>query len=148
MTLSQKTIGAIIMAIVLPFSAAVIAQTWHTANQSTVAWDAVTTNTNGDPIPEGETVKYDVYLSNALTDLDKANPVKVADSIVETRYTVTLNTEGHYFVGVQAERWQSDTLIEASTISWSDNPLVAQDGVDFGIRYYLPPARPTGLRRQ
>jgi hypothetical protein len=41
----------LIIIAVLIFAAPAMAQTWHTANQVTLAWDAVTTLSSGDPVP-------------------------------------------------------------------------------------------------
>lgn len=123
------------------------AQTWYTANQRTVTWDATTTLNNGDPLPEGSTISYDVWIANAVTDPNKANPVKVA-TIQELSYTITLNTEGRFFVGISSNRIVDGEIISTSTISWSDNPEVCENGVAFGLRYYFPPSNPVGLRAE
>ena len=109
-------------------------QTWHTANQATVAWDAVTTLTNDDPVPEGDIVKYKVWLKNAVTG---GEPVDLAE-VAELEYTITLNTEGRYFVGVSALRYSSeDILLNESIICWSDVIECTAEG-PFGIQYFLP----------
>ncbi len=120
--------------------------TWHTANQRTVAWDEVTTNSNGDPIdPNVTAVVYNVYLRNSITG---GTPVQVATAIETLDYVVTLNVEGSYYVGVSSQRKTTDTgeLLEESTVSWSDDPAVVQNGETFGIRYFLAAAPPVNLR--
>lgn len=122
-----------------------LAQTWHTANQATVAWDAVLLD-NGDPIPPTDTIEYVVYLSNAITDPDKNNPVEVATT-TNTEQLITLNVEGSYFVGVKAVRKIADgTNVGESVVAWSDDPQYVQNGETFGLRYFLPPAAPNQLR--
>jgi hypothetical protein len=122
-----------------------LAQTWHTANQATVAWDAVLLD-NGDPIPPTDTVEYVVYLSNAITDPNKDNPVEVATT-TDTDQVITLNVEGSYFVGVKAVRKIADgTNVGESVVAWSDDPQYVQNGETFGLRYFLPPAAPSNLR--
>ena len=124
------------------------AQTWYTANQSTVEWDRVTTLSNGDPLGAGEVVKYRVYLKNAVNGGTPA-VVSPAGDVATNSFTVTLNTEGSYFVGVSAVRYDStDTVLGESSIAWSDDPTVCANSEDFGIRYYFLPANPGGLRRQ
>ena len=120
--------------------------TWHTANQVTVGWDEVTENSNGDPIDPALTeVVYNVYLQNSITGGD---PVQVATAITDIEETITLNTEGSYYVGISSQRKTTDTgeLLEESTISWSNDPTVCQNGEDFGVRYFLPSAAPINLR--
>ena len=127
------------------FSGVAYGQTWHTANQVTVAWDAVTTLSNGGPIPAGDSVKYKVWLKNAVTGGD---PTELGE-ITDLEYTITLNTEGKYFVGVSALRYTSeDMLLNESTISWSD--VAECTGVEglFGIQYFLPLKSPGGLKKK
>ena len=137
-------ITLMIVAIVF-FAGIALAQTWHTANQATVAWDAVLLD-NGDPIPPTDTIEYVVYLSNAITDPDKINPVEVATT-TNLEQLITLNVEGSYFVGVKAVRKIADgTNVGESTVAWSDDPQYVQNGQTFGLRYFLPPAAPREIR--
>lgn len=120
---------------------------WHTANQTTVAWDAVTLNTAGDPIPADNTIEYKVYLANAITDPNKANPVEIYVGS-ETVYTITLADEGQYFVGLQTIRRLENVVVGESILVWSDDPAATGAGGEFGIRYFISPAHPTGMTRQ
>jgi len=117
-----------------------LAQTWHTANQATVAWDAVT-------VPADSTVEYIVYLSNAVTDPNKDNPAEVATT-TDLDQLITLNVEGSYFVGVKSRRilTADGTNVGESDISWSDDPTRVQNGETFGLRYFIPPDAPGNLR--
>ena len=117
------------------FAVAVGAQQWHTANQATVAWEAVV----------GDGIVYDVLLANSQTDPDKTNPVVIGTDVSETSFTVTLGVEGRYFAGVQAKRYVDDETL-VSEISWSDDPLVCLDGNTFGLRYFIPPGQAKKLR--
>ena len=145
----MKKLLAIGLVLALLFPLQALAQTWHTANQTTVGWGAVTTLSDGTDIPSGDVVKYQVYLANAKTDPNKANPTLVGE--VETlQETITLNVEGNYFVGVKARRYivnpdSSQELVGEASISWSDDPTYAANGEDFGLRYFLPPAAAGGL---
>ncbi len=119
--------------------------TWHTANQNTVAWDAVTTLDDGSAIPTDNTVEYAVFLVNSDTDPQKQNPAMVWRG-PGTSTLITLNTEGQYWVGVKAYRMLGDgTEVGESTISWSDDPGSTNDN-DWGLRYFLAPAKPGGLK--
>lgn len=123
----------LMLIITLVFCGQAFAETnWHTANQTTVAWDQ---DLSGIPAAE---VKWNIYLANAATDPQKANPVKIGTATAK-EYTVTLNTEGRFFVGVAAFRTVDGTDLE-SDIAWSDQATPA-----FGIQYFLVPLKPSGL---
>jgi hypothetical protein len=126
-----------IIMLVLLIAGLASAQTWHTANQQTVAWDAVTEKTDGTPLDPAE-VSYRVYMYNAVSDPNHAAPVKLGDT-AETQYLITLGVEGKYFVGVSTIRTVDGEEIE-SEIAWSSDPAY-----DFGIRYYLAGKKPGGL---
>lgn len=141
----KRKISLFVVLLVLFLAGIALAQTWHTANQATVAWDAVLLD-NGDPVPPTDTIEYVVYLSNAITDPDKNNPVEVATT-TNLEQLITLNVEGSYFVGVKAVRKIADgTNVGESTVAWSDDPQYVQNGQTFGLRYFLPPAAPREIR--
>ncbi len=141
----KRKISLFVVLLVLFLAGIALAQTWHTANQATVAWDAVLLD-NGDPIPPTDTIEYVVYLSNAITDPNKLNPVEVATT-TNLEQLITLNVEGSYFVGVKAVRKIADgTNVGESTVAWSDDPQYVQNGQTFGLRYFLPPAAPREIR--
>ena len=122
------------------------AQPWHTANQVTVAWDAVTTDENGQPLDMTEaTVAYKLYLVNARTDPNKTNPVELAQ-VAETTYTLTLGTEGRYYFGVAAVRVTVDegNVVGAASIAWSDDTTLTDS--PFGLRYFVPPGQAKQVR--
>lgn len=153
-----KALGVLFLAIALAAGGGLVfAQTFHTMNQATVGWDAVTTNEDGTPLGENDVVKYRMYISNAVTDPDKANPAEITpdsdgdgtlDPISDTQFTVTLNVEGKFFFGVKAERYVDGNFVGDSIISWSDNPAIVANGETFGLQYFLPPAKPGGLSIQ
>jgi hypothetical protein len=129
-----------ILLVLLVLGGLALAQTWHTANQATVAWDAVA-------VPAGSTVEYVVYLANAVTDPNKDNPAEVAVT-TDTDQLITLNVEGSYFVGVKSRRilTADGTNVGESDISWSDDPTRVLNGETFGLRYFVPPDAPSNLR--
>lgn len=138
--------STIFLVLALTFTGITFAQEWHTANQITISWDAVTEMQGGVAIPETDIIEYKIYLSNAVTDPDKTNPAEI-DSVNATSYTITLVNEGSYFVGLQTIRTLADeTFAGESVIGWSDDPAIVLDGHTFGIRHFLPPLVPTGLR--
>lgn len=119
---------------------------WVTANQVTVSWDL---NDTSDLV-EGERLRYEVFLTNAVTDKDKTNPASVG--MTETnQLQITLATKGKYRAGVCAVlevlgddgvTWEE---VARSEISWSDDPTVTKDGEIFGVRFYPSPNKPSGL---
>ena len=125
------------------FGGVVLGQDWHTANQVTLGWDTVTTKTDGTVIPATDKVKYKVYIKNAATGGEAVELGEVS----ALEYTITLNTEGSYFLGVKALRYSSsDVLLSESIICWSSVETCAAEGKPFGVRYWLPPANAGGLR--
>lgn len=131
--------------IVLLFAAVATAVEWRVTNQATVSWDPVMTLENGDPLPATDSIKYKVYLSNAATDPGKTNPVLLGETD-QTQYTLTLNTEGKFIVGVTAVRYnESAEEVGESEINWSDVNGAATPN-PFGLLFYHPPASPVNLR--
>jgi len=122
------------------------AQTWHTANQVTLEWDAVTLiDLDGTPLPADNTVEYEVFSANAM-DPDKTGAISLGKTTA-TQRIITLDVEGSFFLGVKAFRKIADgTVVGESEVAWSDNPMYAQNGVPFGVRYFLPPVAPMNLR--
>jgi len=134
-----------VIVLVASMASYAIAQEWKTANQYVLTWDAVTTKTDGNPFSSGDVIEYTVFLVNAVTDPNKTNPVEVGTT-AETTYTLTLNTEGKYFVGVRTNRTlvdDPDTTL-TSEVAWSDDAGAAP--TPFGVMSFLAPAAPTGLR--
>jgi len=129
----------------LSFGGVVLGQNWHTANQVTLGWDAVSEMVDGTPIGATDKVKYKVYIKNALTG---GEPVELGEVEV-LEYLITLNTEGSYFLGVKSLRYSSeDTLLSESIICWSDVAECAEGEEPFGVRYWLPPKSVSGLKLQ
>ena len=119
---------------------AAFALTFYNSNQVTLAWDAVTTDVDGDAVTG---VTYRLYLVNADTDPEKTNPVLVpGGDIVELTKTITLGTKGRFYVGVQAVL---DDL--ESVINWGDEAENQGTSELFGLRFAVPPHGAKNLRR-
>jgi len=127
--------------VILFFAYKTEAQEWHVTDQATIAWDAVTTLEDGQPILEPPT--YKVWRKVA----GSADKELVASGIVETQNTIAFAAEGSYFVGVSAVRLLAEGLEIEGAIAWSDDPE-ATGGNPFGIRHYIPPAMPRNLTQQ
>jgi len=119
---------------------------WHVARKATIAWSQDYKLEDGRSLPSG-TIKWLVYLRDAA-----GNERQVTSKpITMPRYTLTLPGEGSYLVGVQSVRTatadKSDTaVVAAAPIVWSSDPAVVAGRRPFGLRFFSPPASPTGLR--
>lgn len=129
---------AIVLMTMMMASVVLAEVSFHNANQVTLAWDAVTTDVDGDPITG---VTYKMWLANADTDPTKTNPVIVKET-ADTQATITLNVKGRYFVGIQA--WLGDL---SSVINWADEPTYQGTIPLFGLRFAVPPGVPKNLVR-
>jgi hypothetical protein len=145
----MKIFKVVFLSIVLIFSFTFLSYAidWKITNQVTIAWDAVATLSDGSALPANHSVKYKVFLANAITDPDKANPALVTDPpIDQLQHTITLNTEGRFIVGVSTIRYdENGNTVSESAVNWSDtngentpNP--------FGLMFYFPPAEAKNLR--
>lgn len=111
-----------------------------TANQATVAWDAVTTNEDGNVVPPEE-ISYKVYArSKPLLE-----PVFVG-STQEASYTFTFDQEAVWIVGAQTVRTIDGQVVGESDISWSDNPERTASGEPIYIMYFKSPASPLKIK--
>ena len=126
------------------FATIASAQTWHTTNQVTLAWDAVTTLSNGDPIPAVDTVRYQAYVK--FQDA-AATPVAVGSEIDATQQVISFSTEGRYYLCVDAVRYiTGEPEGQRSGLSCSHDGAVTQTGVPFGVKYFHKPTGPNRLR--
>ena len=140
---------AFVLGIILLCATSAFGQTMYTPDQATIAWDAVTTLSNGSAIPVGDTVQYEIYLSN-----DGLTGTSVGTTSA-LQYTLTFTGEGIFFVGIGARRIPSgivpancnDQTCPISSITWSNSTNTAAVPVPFGFVNYLPPKSVTGLRK-
>jgi len=116
---------------------------WITANQVTLAWDPVTTLENGQPIPEGNIIKYEIFYvpENGNKTLDN----RLLGETLDAEYVITFTEEGNFILGVRATRWINDQLRGKSEIIWTDDPAVMKDGTAQGIVFFRSPASVLGL---
>ena len=118
------------------------AQKWYNVNTFPCSWNVVTTDVDGDPLPTGIALTYRVYLANAVTDPNKTSPVVVAD-VSDLNTSITLNTKGQYYIGVEAVLTFVDDSTElVSGINWADE-IADQDTVElWAVRHHAPPLKP------
>jgi hypothetical protein len=127
----------IILAILI-FASPTMAQTWYTANQVTLAWDAVPKVLTTD-----QPNKYQVYTRNDLVSIGS----KIGGEITTTQLVVSFTVEGRYYLGVEAIRYPvGETVgIKSATKAWSN---VAADTANspFGVMFFAAPSGASGLR--
>lgn len=119
---------------------------WITANQVTIAWDAVTTKDDGTPLGPTDTVIYGIYIRDVKTAVE----AKVIE-VPGITYTHTFTAEGRYHMGVTAIRGidngDGTITVTESSINWSD-----VDGVytpnPFALKYFINPSMPENLHVQ
>ena len=122
------------------------AQTWYSANQKTVAWDAVTALADGSPIPADSSVQYRVFIApSTATGEDQKIEMGIATG---TNYLITLTTQGRYWVGIRSELVSNSVVVAQSAISWSDDSSKVPNGQTWGLSSFTAPAGTKGLRTQ
>jgi hypothetical protein len=132
----------IILAILLTVGAAssrdASAQTWYTANQVTLAWDAVP-----QVLPTDQANKYQVYSRNDLVSIGSP----IGGEITATQLVVSFTNEGRYYLGVEAIRYPAgETVgIRSAGKAWS-NVAADTNNNPFGVSYFVAPGSPGGLR--
>ena len=133
----MKTLIAVLA--VMFFSTGAFAQNWNTANQVTLAWDAVPQDK-----PTDQPNKYQVYTKAGSPT---ATPQKAGAETIARQQSVTFATEGRYYLCVGAIRYpQGETIgIHSSRLACSDIAADTATGA-FGVVYYVAPAAPGGLK--
>jgi hypothetical protein len=135
----KKLLFVVVIVFALAFNANAVE--WRTANQATIAWDAVTTFEAGDPIPENHVIRYRVYIKP-----DGAETPGLLGETDTLQFIVTLAAEGRFIVGVQSVRYDENNIeLSTSEINWSDVNGEATPN-PFGLVYWLSPAVPINLR--
>ena len=131
---------------ILVFAVPAMAQTWHTANQVTVAWDAVAPPKDAQGADLPGAIKYQAFVKFQATT---ATPVPVGSVIDVTEQTISFSTEGRYYLCAQALRYPiGETEPVKSSISCSDVAANCSGGSPFGVKYFVLPGGPGGLKFQ
>lgn len=120
--------------------------TWHQLNKVKIAWDAVTTLVDGSGIPEGDLVRYKVFIAEPEKKDEKYHMGET--ELLE--FKLGIPKEGKFYAGVQALRYRliDEELkeISGSIISWSDEPECTNNN-PFGIVFYFKMTAPLNLRK-
>ena len=131
----------LVMVFLFVFLSNAYAIEWIPTNQSTVGWDAVTSLDGENPIPEGDSVSYRIYIRKL-----PHGEQEVQGDTPSLQYTITFTIEGKFFAGVQTVRIPAGETEEAlSVITWSDSTDVVAVPTPFGIRYFVNPSSPKGF---
>jgi len=134
---------------ILMFVPSSFALTMHTTNQFTVAWDASTTDEDGDNIVAPYGVIYRVFIVN-LNDVNKVNKIKVYEGPA-LQCTITMSAavtgQGSFWIGGQSIKTKDGEIIDGaeSPIVWTEDPAVCANDEAFGIRYVVPPISMSGF---
>ena len=113
----------------------------HT-NQITVIWLEVTTLENGDPIPAGDSVAYEVF-TRKLPDGTQQSIGRTT----ELTSTITIPDEGEWAVGIAAIRLCADGSETITEINWSTVNGAATPN-PFSVIYRIPLSGVEGLSPQ
>jgi hypothetical protein len=135
----MKRAIAILLLSVLLFGGAASAdvETWATANQTTIGWDAVIATV------EDGAIQYGIYLVPANAS-DRTTAVEVMVT-ADLSAIITLPHQGKYIAGVRTLLFVDGERVAQSEVAWSDDPVSVLSGVTFGLRYFDPPGKAVGL---
>ena len=110
-----------------------------------VVWDAVTTDINGQPMIEGDTVRYEVFYRHSVTGAEGSlGIVQLPEAVVD----LSALSRGYYYIGVRAVGENSEGAVEYSAIAWSNDPMAVGPTLRFVylvVGLFIP-ADLTGLR--
>lgn len=144
--MTRKFVFALILAVFgLVVSLPAQAVDFTVVNQKTISWAPVTKTTEGNDIPAGDTIKYQVWLVQDQAAKDTA--IKVGPELDVTSYTITFTAEGRWLVGVEAIRIPAASTddVRRAPITWSDSDDTALVPAPFGFIYFEAPAQVGGL---
>jgi hypothetical protein len=127
-----------IILVILLVSELANAQSWYTANQVTLAWDAVP-----KVLATDQPNKYQVYSRNDLVSLG----TKISGEITATQLLISFTTEGRYYLGVESIRYPAGETIgvKSALKAWSNVPADTNNS-PFGVVYYVLPGIVGGLK--
>jgi hypothetical protein len=126
----------------------------HYLDNATLAWDAVTTDADGDPLLPGDVVSYEVYVFDyydAPADIQNVSDLTFigAPSVTEQVIDFTGFARTGWAAGVRAVVTDEGGAVYYSDIAWSTDPVATNPTEPF---LYVPMTGvlilpvPTGLR--
>jgi hypothetical protein len=135
-----------LLALALLVPALALADLWHPANQSTLAWEMDLNVTRADgstfTIP-AEEIHYKVF--RLREGGNKETEAEFLGETQEMQYKVAFSEEGAYRLGVQAVRRVPGIEKEQpGPFGWSDDPACT-NATPFGVTFVIPPAAPKGI---
>ena len=137
----KKIIMGIIGLLMMFWGVAWADDIWYPANMCVIGWYPITTLDNGNPLPAGDLIDYNIYLKVEHTG---EAAFQFQTSGVTCVLTIPYDTQCR--VGIQAVRTPLNTTEEVlGIISWSDNPDVCIDNNTFGLYTYSRPGQVDGL---
>lgn len=111
----------------------------HYRENATLAWDAITTDFEGQPLLATDVVTYEVYLYDSALTLDDQNPallISVGEvALPEVQIDFTGLARRMYYAGVRAKVIDGAGGMTVSNIAWSYDPVATNPTTPFG---YIP----------
>jgi len=112
-----------------------------------VIWEDVDTDSDGNPLVDGDVIEYEVFYTG--TPFDEASAISLG-VVQMPEATVDLSTlpRGYYYVGVRSIGTDSGGAVGLSAIAWSNDPVAVDPTQRFAylVTGAFLPADPTGLR--
>ena len=132
----------IVLAALLVVAVSAFAQVVVYQDTAELAWDAVTTDADGNPLLAGDTVSYDVYfydLDNPPMDVQDIAALQYAGTTDQTALTVLFPERRRWVVGVRSTITDGGgTPGIPSPVSWSTDAGVVDVATMGGPFYYTP----------
>jgi len=118
--------------------------TYSGAIPQIVVWDAVTTDADGVPLIEGDTISYEVFWRHSTTG-DQASLGVV--TLPEATVDLSALPRGYYYIGVRSIGETAEGAVDYSSIAWSNDAVAVDPTSRFAYLVAGPllPAAPTGL---
>lgn len=151
--------------IMLGFYSIASAHLWYTTDDITIAWNAPEKLTNGDPVPEGDDVRYRVYTLRHSSNSTKYSPKEITTDPIQTGFKyIKFEEEGRYYIGVKAIRFSDSDgdgdleKVSEGSIAWSHDPENVLKVIrispycysiqgTFGVEYFEPVGEPKFMRK-
>lgn len=141
----KKLILGLIVVFFFGFCNQAMGQELVIADQKTIAWDAVTLDIEGDPIPP-ENIAYNIYRKNI-----NSGEEELIEATTLTSHTITFPKNVPYFIGIAAVRvfvFEDETYFIEGDIAWSNVAEDVLNGNTFMIMHAVKYQKPKNIRVQ